>query len=313
MATRRVVALGGDRQMIDLDFRDTEGLVACYLLPEEEGYSLVETGPTACRGALLDGLGRAGVDPEEIRHVFVTHIHLDHAGGVGALLESLPRATFYAHELGVPHLIDPGRLNQSARKAWGATYDRIFGPLLPVDPQRIRSLHGGESFPLRGGVLQVLATPGHAKHHLSFFDTAIAGLFTGDSAGVRLTTQSRARPAIPPPDLDLGALFASLETMRATEPRTILYSHFGPVKGSATEFLEYRSLVEAWTEVALRAAQEEASVEHVAAALRQYDESTWRSMNERTGEEQMELVSGVEMAAMGLLRYFQTRGLVEPE
>jgi glyoxylase-like metal-dependent hydrolase (beta-lactamase superfamily II) len=312
MTNRSVLDLGQGRQMIDLDFRDTEGLVASYLLPEEAGYTLVETGPTVCRHALLDGLGRAGIAPAEIRHVFVTHIHLDHAGGVGALLDALPRATFYAHELGVPHLIDPARLSQSARKAWGAAYDRVFGPLVPVDPQRIRPLHGGESFPLRGGLLKVLATPGHARHHLSFFDTAIAGLFTGDSAGVRLPTQSRARPAIPPPDLDLEALFGSLEAMRATEPRTILYSHFGPVKGSASEFVEYRSLVEAWTEVALKAARERATVEHVAGVLRQYDESTWKSVTERTGEEQMELVSGFEMAAMGLLRYFQTRGLIEP-
>jgi len=310
MVARTVIELGKGRQMLDLDFRDTEGLVACYLLPEEEGYTLLETGPTACRTALLEGLAEAGVSPKEIRTVLVTHIHLDHAGGVGALLEALPSATFYAHELGVPHLVDPARLSQSARKAWGAAYDRVFGPLVPVDPHRIRPLRGGERFPLRGGELLVLATPGHAKHHVSFFDSAIAGLFTGDSAGVRLRTQHQARPAIPPPDLDLDALFQSLSVMQATEPRTILYSHFGPVPGDASAFIDYRKLVEKWTEVGLRAASEEATVEHIASALRTYEESTWASGVERTAEEQMELVSGVEMAAMGLLRYFQTRGLV---
>lgn len=310
MTRPSVVDLGQGRQMIDIDFRDTEGLVACYLLPEEEGYALVETGPTACRPALLAGLERAGITPREIRRVFVTHIHLDHAGGVGALLEPFPRATFYAHELGVPHLVDPSRLSLSARKAWGAAYDRVFGDLVPVDPRRIQALKGGESFPLARGELEVLATPGHAKHHLSFFDTATASLFTGDSAGVKLIAQTQARPAIPPPDLDLEALYTSLDVMSVKQPRTILYSHFGPVPSSGTEFSAYRSLVETWKDVALQAAREEPTVAHITDALRRYDESTWSSARERTGEEQMELISGVEMASMGLLRYFQTRGLV---
>lgn len=310
MVKRPIVELGSGRLMLDLDFRDTEGLVACYLLPEETGYTLVETGPTACRTALLEGLAAAGVRPSEVRHVFVTHIHLDHAGGVGALLEALPHATFYAHEVGVPHLVEPSRLSQSARKAWGAAYDKVFGPLVPVDPHRIHALKGGETFPLRGGEVRVLPTPGHAKHHLSFFDTAISGLFTGDSAGVRLRTQRHARPAIPPPDLDLEALFASLAAMEATAPRTILYSHFGPVAGDPMEFERYRALVTAWAEVGLQAAREEASVGHIAQALLRYDASTVSTATERTGEAQMELVSGVEMAAMGLLRYFQTRGLL---
>ena len=310
MSAPSVVDLGRNRQMIDVEFRDTEGLVASYILPQEEGYSLVETGPTTCRAAFLDGLGRAGISPDEVRRVFVTHIHLDHAGGVGALLEALPNATFYAHEAGVPHLIDPTRLTQSAKRAWGPAFDRLFGPLLPVAQDRIVALRGGEEFPLQDGSLRVILTPGHARHHISFFDTAIQGLFTGDSAGVRLQSQARARPAIPPPDLDLEALYSSLDAMRAVQPRTILYSHFGPVPGQGSEFTRYRALVEAWAEVALRAAHEEPTVRHVTRALQEYDESTWASTVERTGEEQMELVSGLEMAAMGLLRYFQTRGLI---
>lgn len=296
--------------MLDLGFRDTEGLVASYVLPLKEGVSLVETGPTTCRDHLLDGLSKAGVDPGDVRQVFVTHIHLDHAGGVGALLESLPHATFFAHEIGVPHLVDPRRLSQSVRRAWGPAYDQLFGPLVPVDASRIVPLRGGERFPLADGELQVLATPGHARHHLSFFDTATRGLFTGDSAGVRLRNQRSARPAIPPPDLDLEALFTSLEAMSSLNPRTVLYSHFGPLPVSQSDFPRYRATVEMWADVALRAAREEPTVPHLAAALRSYDKSTWQGPTEREGEDSMELVSGVELAAMGLLRYFQGKGLV---
>ena len=210
----RVIELGQGRQLLDLDFRDTEGLVAAYLLPQEDGWTLIETGPSTCREPLLRGIDTSGVERRDIRRVFVTHIHLDHAGGMGALAEALPRATFYAHELGVPHLADPTRLIASARRTWGAASDPLWGPILPVPAERLHGLHGGERFPLNGGELSVLATPGHARHHLSFYDSGLGGVFTGDSAGVRLERSSRLRPAVPPPDLDLDLLFESVEAMR---------------------------------------------------------------------------------------------------
>lgn len=304
MTNPRVLDLGSDRQLLDLDFRDTEGLVAAYLLPQDEGWSLVETGPATCRSALLAGLARAGVEPEAVRRVFVTHIHLDHAGGMGALVDALPRAEFYAHELGVPHLVDPSKLVASARRAWGAAMDPLWGPVLPVAAPRVHALRGGERFPLRGGELEVLATPGHARHHLAFFDTRLKGVFTGDGAGVRLEHASHARPAVPPPDLDLDQLFSSLEAMRRTEPRLLLYSHFGPSPDGAADLVRYRTVVEQWRNVALAAARERPEVSHIAAALRRFDSS--RPPTE--GADRESLVSGYDLAAMGFLRFFETHG-----
>jgi glyoxylase-like metal-dependent hydrolase (beta-lactamase superfamily II) len=301
--------LGEGRLLLDLDFRDTEGLVAAYLLPSEEGWTLIETGPTTCRGALLSGLRAAGVTPEEVRKVFVTHIHLDHAGGVGALADALPRAQFYAHALGVPHLVDPTRLIASARRAWGAAADPLWGTILPVPAPRIEALQGGERFPLLGGDLEVIATPGHAKHHLAFFDTRLRGVFTGDGAGVRLERSPHLRPAVPPPDLDLDLLFASLEAMRARDPRFVLFSHFGPSPEGPADLARYRAIVLDWKEAALAAARENPDPEFVARRLALHDAVTLQQEGVSPSEAEREsLVSGYDLAAKGFLRFFETHG-----
>jgi len=312
MPRPRVLDLGQGRQLVDIDFRDTEGLIAAYLVPEEGGWTLIETGPSTCRDALLAGIRYAGVGLDEVRHVFVTHIHLDHAGGVGALLDALPRATFYAHELGVPHLVEPSKLVASARRAWGAAADRLWGPIVPVPATRIVALRGGERFPVRGGELSVLATPGHARHHLAFFDSATRGIFTGDGAGVRLERSSRARPAVPPPDLDLEQLFSSLDAMRATHPALVLYSHFGPSPDGAGDLERYRGVVEEWRDVALSAARENPDPDFVTQRLREHDQppSGGAPPAPAGPDDRSTLVSGYELAARGFLRYFETHGLL---
>ena len=308
MPRPRVLDLGNGRQLLDLDFRDTEGLVAAYLLPQPEGWTLIETGPTTCRAALLAGLARAGVAPREVRRVFVTHIHLDHAGGMGALAEELPSADFYAHELGVPHLIDPTRLVASARRAWGPAMDALWGAVVPAPERRVHPLRGGETFDLTGGTLSVIATPGHARHHLAFFDSGTSGVFTGDGAGVRLERSDHLRPAVPPPDLDLEALYASLDRMRAFSPRTVYLSHFGATPNGAADLAQYRSVVEQWREIALAAARERPDPAFVGEALRRFDASVLPPSR----DDPASLVSGYELAAMGFLRYFETHGLLSP-
>ncbi len=307
MTAPAVQELGQGRRLIDLDFRDTEGLVASYLLPGPEGWALVETGPSTCRDALRRGVAAAGVEPDEVRQVFVTHIHLDHAGGMGALIDDFPRATFYAHELGVPHLVDPTRLIASARRAWGPASDALWGPIVPVPSPRIVGLRGGERFPLRGGELRVLATPGHAKHHVAFFDSALRAVFSGDGAGVRLPASAHLRPAVPPPDLDLEQLFASLETMRATDPAMLLFSHFGPSPDGARDLVRYRTVVEQWRDVALRAAREKPEVDYLERRLREFDSANFEDASVADRES---LVSGYVLAAAGFLRYFETHSLL---
>jgi glyoxylase-like metal-dependent hydrolase (beta-lactamase superfamily II) len=311
MAEVSVVELGQGRCLVDLDFRDTEGLVASYLLPMEGGWTLVETGPTTCAEELLRGLSAAGVVPEEVRRVLVTHIHLDHAGGLGRLAELLPNAELFAHRSGIPHLVDPSRLIVSARRAWGPASDQLWGAILPVPAMRLHALDGGEELPLAGGSLKVLATPGHARHHVAFLDSATGALMTGDGAGVRLRGGWRPRPAIPPPDLDLEALFESLERMRSAGPRRIWYSHFGESPDGPADLVAYRRAVEEWRDAALSAAREDPSVAHVARALTECERASARAAGiETRADDRNEDVSGTDLAAQGLLRYFRTRGLI---
>lgn len=305
-----VVELGDGRLLLDLGFRDHEGLISAYLLPGPDGWTLIETGPSTCRPTLLAAIARAGVAPTEVRRVFVTHIHLDHAGGLGALVDALPRARFYAHARGVRHLIDPTRLIESARRAWGPAADPLWGPIPPVPADRLEALSGGEHFEVAGGRLEVLATPGHASHHLSFLDTATRSLLTGDSAGVRVEGLWRARPAIPPPDLDLELLFQSVERMTAAEPRRLLYSHFGPAPEAVRELARYTVTVREWRDAALESARRDPAVPAVARALQEFEERAYRAAGVPLADERSALVSGYDLAAQGLLRYFRQHGLL---
>jgi glyoxylase-like metal-dependent hydrolase (beta-lactamase superfamily II) len=303
-----VEELGSDRFQIDLDFRDVEGLIASYALPGPSGWTLIETGPTTCREHLLEGAAAAGIAPNEVDRVLVTHIHLDHAGGLGTAADMFPRATLYVHREGLAHMLDPSKLIASARRAWGAAADPLWGTILPVPPERLVALSGGEHLPLRHADLLVVNTPGHAKHHLAFFDDATRSLFTGDAAGVHLPGTDRVRPALPPPDLDLEALLESVDRMMALQPDRLLYTHFGPRSGAVEALGQYPSLVLRWRDVALEAAREDPSVDHVASALqRSEDEARPPTPNPDT---RPDLISGTALAAQGLLRYFRTRGLI---
>jgi glyoxylase-like metal-dependent hydrolase (beta-lactamase superfamily II) len=209
-------------------------------------------------------------------------------------------------------MVDPSRLVASARRAWGAASDTLWGPIVPVPAGRLVPLEGGERFPLQGGELHVVATPGHARHHLAFSDTACHALLTGDAAGVRLAGMASARPAVPPPDLDLERLFESLATMEREGFTELWYSHFGPVTGGAADLESYRRSVERWRDVALQTAQSDPTVPAITRALRELDASTHIEVDPSNVPRQ-EMISGYELAAQGLLRYLRARGTIPPD
>src|SRR3954468_4843506 len=206
-----------------------ERVTAGYLI-EGPAPVLVETGSQSSVPALLAGLEAHGVSAGDLAGVALTHIHLDHAGGVGDVARAFPNATVYLHEKGARHLVDPSRLVSSAALVYGELLDSLYGRLDPTPVERVHVLEDGED--IRIGPNRTLTTvdsPGHAKHHLALHDSDSGLLFAGDAVGVRLPDAGVLRPATPPPDFDLDQAITSLHKFAERRPTGIALAHFGLV------------------------------------------------------------------------------------
>ncbi len=243
---------------IDLDFQGQPGVIAAYLLERKGELALVETGPSTTIETLLARIREAGADPADITRVLVTHIHLDHSGGTGLLLDFLPRADVFVHPRGAPHLIDPTRLLRSAGRIYGDAMDTLWGEVRPVDPDRIRTVGDGEMVHAGGRGLHAVDTPGHATHHYAWHDVEGGMVFTGDVAGIRLPGSSHVRPPTPPPEIDLEAWAWSVLRLRALGAPRFCLTHFGAVDDVPAHLdnllcnlHRWAGRVEAWVEVGM--------------------------------------------------------------
>jgi glyoxylase-like metal-dependent hydrolase (beta-lactamase superfamily II) len=184
----------------------------------------------------------SGLDGWRPQALLLTHIHLDHAGASGSLVTQWPDLQVYVHERGAPHLADPKRLLESARRLYGEDMDRLWGEMVPVPEANLNALRGGES--LFGGSFEVAYTPGHASHHVSYLHDGTA--FIGDTGGVRITEASPTIPPTPPPDIDLEAWRESLETIAAWRPRRLAITHFGAAEDVERQLDELRRRLDDW-------------------------------------------------------------------
>src|SRR5213076_2672828 len=204
---------------IDLHHLGRERIIASYLLDTDDGPALFDCGPSTTLEALKAGLADRGLALTDVRHLLLSHIHLDHAGAAGTLVRSHPALTVWVSEIGAPHLVDPSRLERSARRLYGELFDALWGELAPVPEENVRiasgTVLGWESFPTRG----------HASHHVSYFRDGT--LLAGDAAGVRMPGASYVLPVSPPPDVDVGAWHQSVAAIRARDPRCLALIHFG--------------------------------------------------------------------------------------
>jgi glyoxylase-like metal-dependent hydrolase (beta-lactamase superfamily II) len=198
------------------------------------GEVIVDPGPSSCLGTLLPILER-----RPPRVLALTHIHLDHAGASGSLLRRFPDTEVWVHERGAPHLIDPAKLLESARRLYGEQMGELWGEVLPVPGERIRVLVGGESL----GSFRVAYTPGHASHHVSYLHEPSRRAFTGDVTGVRIGEGHVLAPT-PPPDIDLEAWRASLDVIEGWRPRSLAMTHFGSYDDVAEHLSDLRNQLE---------------------------------------------------------------------
>lgn len=222
-------------RLIDLRHLGRPRVIGCWAL----GGVLVDPGPTSCLDQLLEGLG-----DERPVALLLTHIHLDHAGASGSLVERWPKLEVYVHERGARHLVDPSRLLESARRLYGENMDRWWGEVVPVPEANLRSLQGGER--VLGGRFEVAYTPGHASHHVSYLHDGTA--FVGDVAGVRITQDSLTIPPTPPPDIDLEAWHESIERVRAWRPRRVAVTHFGAYEDVEEQLDALSDRLEDWAQ-----------------------------------------------------------------
>ena len=197
-------------------------------------------------------LERKGIGLADVRQILLTHIHLDHAGCVGALMRDCPAAELLVHERGAPHMIDPSRLMASATRLYGADMERLWGEMLPAPAARVRALRGGETVTVAGRALEVAYTPGHAVHHVSYFDASSGIAFVGDVAGIRRGNGNYILPPTPPPDIDLDLWRHSGDRILQWNPDTLFLTHFGPFHGVRPHFQELFERLEAWSQTVRR-------------------------------------------------------------
>jgi glyoxylase-like metal-dependent hydrolase (beta-lactamase superfamily II) len=262
-----ITDLGQEVFQIDTRMAGYDGITAGYLIRSDRP-CLVETGTAQSAPIVRDALAALGVGPADLATVVVTHIHLDHAGGVGDIAEMFPSAEVVVHELGARHLADPCRLMASARMVYGDELDELFGELAPTPADRIRTVERVGMVDLGGGRrLESHYSPGHAKHHVGLVDSASGDLYVGDAAGIYIPETGDQRPATPPPDFDLGVALESLRMFAALQPARLLFSHYGPVDDVTVALERSAEELEVWAEETRRARRAGLDLDHAVAMV----------------------------------------------
>lgn len=281
--------------------------VACRVLHTAAGPVLIDPGPGSTLATLTAGLAAAGIALTDLHAVLLTHIHFDHAGVTGSLVAAHPSLTVYVHEVGARHLADPSRLIASATRIYGDRMDALWGPLLPVPVDRLQVLRGGESLRIGDRPFAVRYTPGHAVHHLTYLDESDGTAYVGDTAGIRLPPVHIVLPVTPPPDVDLVAWRASLETLEALAPARLFLTHYGLSEDPSAHLEALRVGLDAWA-----ARAEALLVDEGGDAERADRFHAWvlASIADRLTSEQRQAVaafSDFRASFHGLARYARTR------
>ena len=299
-----------DVTVVDIGTGGFDAFNAVYVLAAREP-TLVETGPGADEPTVRAALDHVGLGPSDLAHVVVTHVHMDHAGGAGALLHRYPGATLWIHEIGAPHAADPTRLIASTARTYGEERMRaLYGETLPCPADRVRAVTGGSVIPLGDRELEVIHTPGHASHHVALLDASTGALFTGEAIGSHLPWADCYRPALPPPEVDVEAALASIDRLRERAPSTLLTSHFGPIGDPEEGFERGAARIGAWAETVRRQLETdpEASSDALVDLLSQQASEEYEADSGQPFDlERYDAIGSIRMNADGLARYWRTR------
>lgn len=288
-------------ETIDHGFSGLAHVIASYLVPTEVGPVLIEAGPASSYANLVAAIRALGYAPEDVRHLFVTHIHLDHAGGAWRFAES--GATIYVHPRGAPHLADPTKLLASAARIYGEQMENLWGEVRPIAAERIKVLDDGQDVHLGRTRVRAISTPGHASHHHVYVIDGL--LFAGDIAGIRIG-RGPVLPPTPPPDIDLEAWRASLQRVRELAPDALYLTHFGRADDVRDHLDRLESKLDAWaswTLGALRAGKDDEKL--VADFVRYWQEELRACGLDEERIREYELADPPWMNLQGLVRYWR--------
>jgi glyoxylase-like metal-dependent hydrolase (beta-lactamase superfamily II) len=291
---------------IDLNFCDTPRAIATGVYTSDAGVALIDPGPGSCVDTLRAGLARQGIAVKDIQSILLTHIHLDHAGTTGLLVKDNPAITVFVHEKGAPHVVDPSKLINSANQLWGVEgVARLWGPVLPVPESNLTVLRGGERIAAAASTFDVQYTPGHASHHVSYFDDATGIAWVGDTGGLRFGPTLFTLPPTPPPDIDLEAWAVSLAKIRAWKPQTVFITHFGPYGAAGEHLDQFEVSLREVADIARRALEgdepEEAKYARFKSAVEEYIRRSVPESETRP----LEHVGPIEFNWRGLARYWR--------
>lgn len=290
-------------------------MATCYVVEADNEVAIIETGVNASVSRILSVLKMRGWDRSQVRYVIVTHVHLDHAGGAGQLMQQLPDATFVVHPRGARHMIDPARLEASARGVYGdAEFDELYGKLIPIDAARVREMQDLEQLTLGTRKLRFMDTPGHARHHFCVFDELTRGWFSGDTFGLsyrELDTEKGVFifPTTTPTEFDPPALKQSVGKLADLQPAWMYLTHFGRVGDVDRLAPQLLAGIDALVEIGERRARDENRFERIRQDISDWLTTAVRDHGVRLSDEALHLIVGtdIQLNAQGVEVWLQRR------
>lgn len=293
------------------------GLASCYLLQAGDQAVIIDTGTAHTVPLIMQLLEQKGIQPQQVRYVIPTHVHLDHAGGTGQLMQQFPTAELVIHPFGARHMIDPTKLAAGATAVYGeAQFNRDYGELVPVAEDRVLTVEDGETLDLDGRLLLCLDTPGHARHHICIWDRQSRGFFTGDTFGIaypELYTERGPFMLLPstPIQFDPDAWHQSLDRLAAYQPERMYLTHYCSLEAPLAHIDTLHQEIDAYREIALASIDEPQRQQRIEASLRDFYLKRLRQHGCSLDEAQIERLLGMDfgLCAQGLEVWLQKRAV----
>jgi len=277
-------------------------------LLESDGHrSIIDPGPGSTLETLRRQLQVHGVAVRDLDAILLTHIHMDHAGATGALVRENPRLEVYAHSKGAPHMLDPTKLLASALRLWPNELQLLFGEMLPVPAANLRILEGGETLTLGSRELEVVYTPGHASHHVSYFDHQEGIAFVGDTAGVHIEGHPYIMPATPPPDINLEIWETSFAAILERKPARLFLTHYGFSENPTEHILLFRERLHKWAAAADKIIRSSASDSDAMDSFMTVTRAEIAQFLPLAEVEHYVFSAGLNLSFLGLARYLRKR------